>query len=112
MRETAPSFLIISRPRKINQNAPHHPRTNGVEMRSVLPFDGIGVYQAEIGLVNQASGLERMARLLAGHVSSGQPVQLVVNEGHQPRKRSFVSGLPRQQQSGHVMLSNRLLLIL
>src|SRR5215472_13233629 len=107
MRETSPSFLIVSRPGKINQDTTHEARTNGVEVSPVLPVDGVCVHQSEINLMYKSCGLKGMARLLPRHVPTGQPMKLVINERHKMAQSCLVARFPGQQQTRNVVCRDR-----
>jgi hypothetical protein len=51
--------------------------------RAVPELPAAGGYQAQVGLVDQGGGLERLPRLLAGQPVGRQPAQLVVDQGQQ-----------------------------
>src|SRR5262249_7566180 len=67
----------------------HHLSRQREEVGPVPPFDAIDIDQAEVRLVYQRRRLERMIRSLPSHVTSGQPVELTV----QQRNQSLASGL-------------------
>src|SRR5262249_36837870 len=46
------SLLVLARARKFHQNAAHHLRRNGAEVRAVLPMDLLAVDQPHVGLVD------------------------------------------------------------
>jgi len=94
MREIWSSFLIISRPGKINEDTAHESRTNGIEMGPILPINSIGIHQPKIDFVNKSCSLKGMAGLLCGHVTPGQAVEFFVDEGHEPLESTLVTGFP------------------
>jgi hypothetical protein len=49
--------------------------------------------QPQVGLVDQGGGVERLAGLFLGHVSGGQPAQLVIDHWEQLGDGLFVAGL-------------------
>src|SRR5215469_13225822 len=103
MRETSTPFLIISRPGKINQNAAHEARTNGVEVSPVLPVDGVCVHQSEINLMYKGCGLKGMARPLPRHMPTSQPMKLVINKRQKTVESSLVASAPGEQELGNLV---------
>ncbi len=67
-------------PRAIDQNAPHRLGGGAEEMRPV--FKRL-VAQTQPRFVNQRGGLERVARILAGHLGAGDLAQLGVDLSEQ-----------------------------
>ena len=55
-------------------------RGNRAEVRAVLPAIGSILHQAQIRLVDERRGLQRLARLLPANVAGGQPPKLLINE--------------------------------
>src|SRR5438128_12094040 len=107
MREMAASFLIISRPGKIDEDTPHQAGTKAKEMGAILPIDVVCIDQPEIDLMNQGSGLQGLTGLFTCHVAMGQAVQLVVNKGHQSFESTVVSQTPSSQQAGYFGVRGR-----
>lgn len=90
MRELSPSFLIISRPGKIYEDAAHQAGRKGIEMGTILPVDVLSVYKAKVNLVNKGARLEGVARLFCGHIPLGKPMQLAIHKWHEFLECLFV----------------------
>src|SRR5438105_4868890 len=97
MREMSASFLIISRPSKINQDTAHQASTDAIEMSPILPVDIFYIHQPKISLMHQSSGLEDLTGLLCRHVAMRHAVQFVVNEGNQLLEGVLISHTPGLQ---------------
>jgi hypothetical protein len=52
-------------------------------VRAVLPPDLSRIDQLKVSLVNQRGCLKKMPASLAQHVMVRQPVQLIVDQGHE-----------------------------
>jgi hypothetical protein len=97
-RSAAAPLEIRARAREIDQDAPHQLRRHREEMRAILPPHLARINQPQIGLVDQRRGLQRVARLLAVHVVSGQSAQLFINQRHELLQRQLIASAPGQQQ--------------
>src|SRR5262249_31716901 len=65
----------------IDEDAAHGLRCGGKEMSASVPvLLCAGADQAQIGLVDQGGGLERLSRLLVGELLGGELAQLVVDQ--------------------------------
>ena len=53
------------------------------EVGAVLPGGLVGAHQADVGLVDQGGGLQRLPRPFLGELLSGQLAQLVVDQWQQ-----------------------------
>ena len=62
--------------------------------RALIPAE-----QPQTDLVDEPGRLKRDVRSLAGHVPQGHPVQLVVDERHQPIERTLVAIAPEAEQA-------------
>jgi hypothetical protein len=58
-------------------------------------------HQAEISLIDQRGGLQRLTRRQLGHSSLSQPVQLRVEERQELGDGFLIAGLGRVQDLGH-----------
>lgn len=90
MRELSSSFLIISRPREIHEDAAHQASRQRVKMGTILPVDVLSVYKAKVNLVNKGGRLEGVARLFCGHIPLGKPMQLAIHKWHEFLECLFV----------------------
>jgi len=83
--------------RKINQNAPHQPRTQRKKVGPVLPVDVSYVDQPQVGFVDEGHrGLQTVVGTLSPHLAASQPSQLLAHQGNQFLQRAFVAIVPRQ----------------
>jgi hypothetical protein len=60
----------------IHEYAPHQPRRDSEEVRTIAPANILCVDETQIGFVHERGGLQRMPRSFARHVASCQPPQL------------------------------------
>jgi hypothetical protein len=65
----------------IDKNSTHHLRRHPEELPPVLPLDAGLVNQAEVGLVNQRRGAERVIRPFAPNRPPGQPAKFLIKQG-------------------------------
>jgi hypothetical protein len=63
-------------------------------MGAVLPARLSLPDKLDIGFINKGSGLQSVSRTLAAHISAGDPVQLLLNQGHQFFMRAPVAITP------------------
>jgi hypothetical protein len=77
---------------------------DGVKMRAVLPGHAL-LNEAHVGLVNDLSTLEGMARTLAPQVAGRKPPQFVIHYRRQRVQCAPVSTSPSFEQAGDVGLS-------
>jgi hypothetical protein len=91
--------------RSIDEDLPHQPRGDGVEMRAILPLETPDVQQPQVGFVDECRGLQRLARALVRHLSFGQPGELLVDDRNQGREGVFVARAPGMQQFRHTVLA-------
>src|SRR5262245_1355719 len=52
-------------------------------MCSILPINTLRLDQSDIGFIDQARGLQAIARALAKHVVAGHPLELSVHQWHE-----------------------------
>jgi len=64
----------------VHQDPPHEVPRDSDEVRAVLPVHELAVNQAQVNLIDERGGLERMRRALPGHVMAGQTAQLVIDD--------------------------------
>jgi hypothetical protein len=70
---------------------------------AVLPVDVPGVYQSQVGFIDERSRLQRVARSFSEHVPPSQAAQLLVD-----KREKFFQGrvfplTPSPQESGDVL---------
>jgi len=70
------ALLVISRTRKIGEDAAHHARGNREEVGAILPFDCIDVNQAKIDFVDQSGGLQGVTPASLDITAVGEAVKL------------------------------------
>ena len=68
----------------------------GEKVRPILPVHVLRIHQPQVGLMDEGGGLEAVARSFAAHAPSGDPLQLLVDEGSQSGERGLVARSPRQ----------------
>jgi hypothetical protein len=76
-------------------------------VRAILPLDATDINQSEVDLVDERSGLEKVARTLGSHMPLCQTAQFVVHEREQPLQGSGVAVPPFDQQSRYVAQRSR-----
>jgi hypothetical protein len=84
----------------VDEDVPHGFGTGGVEVVSALPgaLDR-PADEAEVGLVDQGGGLERLARRLVGQAVGGELAQLVVDQRQELLRGRGVAPLDGRQDS-------------
>ena len=107
-RRVAATLLIVPRARVVHEDAAHHARGHGEEMRAVVPRDRLPVDQADVGLVDERRRLEAVPDALARHAASRDPVELVMDERNQALEGALVALPPFEQEPGDlcVVLNN------
>src|SRR5437016_3882371 len=103
MNSITAALLIITRARKVHQDAPHYFGRDREEVRAILPMHPPGIDQTQICFVDQGRRLQSMALALAAHVTVGHPVQLIMNQRDQAIQSRSIAFAPGQEQAGHVM---------
>ena len=88
----------------LHQDAAHGQRGGGEEVAAAVPtrLDADPRHQAQVRLVDQGRGVERLARFLVGQLVGRQPAQLVVNQRQELFGRLGVALLDRRQNAGDV----------
>ena len=81
--------------RMIDQNAPHHLRSDPEEMRAILPDDAILADKSDVCLVDQGGGLQRVFLPLAAEIGGRPPPQLPVDKREQVVACLEISMTPR-----------------
>src|SRR5436853_3909344 len=87
-------------PRVVNQNATHHFRGYGKEVRAILPLHSF-IDQPQIRFVNQSRRLQRVAWTLATHVAMSEPVQLIMYQRDELIVSRLVAVAPINKQRGY-----------
>ena len=100
----AAALGIVFTSRVIDQNLAHCLRGYGEEVGAVSPvWRMILANQFEVGLINQRSGLQRMVRTLAPHVTVRASAQILINKRRQLVERCLIALTPGIKQPGHFM---------
>jgi hypothetical protein len=86
----------------VNQNAAHHGGGDCEEVRTALPIDLLHTRQAEICLVHQRGGLQRMIHGLSAKIVRGSSTQFSINEGDQPIFGILIPGVDLDEQLGNL----------
>ena len=97
-RNAARPFQRLTRSRPINQNSPHHSCGNGKEMSPAVPPVRRGFDKSHIRFIDQSRRLKSMLRPLIRHVALCQPVQFLVDDGHQLLEGAIVALAPGVKQ--------------
>src|SRR4051794_17713542 len=63
--------------RRVDEDAAHHLRRRGKEVRTVLPVSPVDIYQPQKRLVDESRAFERVARAFVSHVPSGGATQVI-----------------------------------
>jgi hypothetical protein len=72
-------------------------------MGAILPLDIFRLRQPKKCLVNQGSGLQYVARLLAHHVDVGQPTEFCVDAGNNFVERALIASTPVVKEQSQVV---------
>src|ERR1019366_2282371 len=102
-RPLPPTCVASALPRRgtsrpVEQDAPHHLRRYGKEVRAVLPIDVVDVDQLQVGFMHERRGLDRISRAFIPHETPGQASKLVINARRQPLERVLVFARPGAQK--------------
>jgi hypothetical protein len=82
----------------VHEHLTHDTGGDGEEVRPAVPVEVGGARQPQIGFVDQAARLQRMAAALAPHVAAGLAPQLTVKDREELFARGFASLRPGTQQ--------------
>ena len=77
--------------RVIHQDVAHRARRHREEVGAVGPSLLFLIGQPEVGLMDERRGLQGVARLPARQITTGHPVQLIVDQGQHGLDRRLVS---------------------
>ena len=87
-----------ARPRRVDEDTPHHPRRNRKEMHTALPSPlRRHSPESKVHLIDECRGLQRIACLFPSHVPARHAVQLFVDFGSQTVQSSLIAFAPRLQ---------------
>ena len=84
----AASLETLLAPRSVHQNTAHRIGCGPKEVVSVVEIGEVLSQQADIGLVHQGRGLERVTGLFTGELLSGQQTQLLIHQ-----RKQLIGGL-------------------
>jgi hypothetical protein len=76
----ASAFQVVP-PRILHQDPPHHLGRDREKMGAILPPHALVIHQTQVSFIDQRRGLEAVAGALAPHVTAGQAVELIINNG-------------------------------
>jgi hypothetical protein len=82
--------------REIHKDAAHQPGGHREKVSAILPVHVLRIHQPQVRLVHESGGLEAVACSFAAHAPSGDPLQLLMDEGSQSSERGFVARSPCQ----------------
>src|SRR5262249_20858174 len=88
----------LSRAGAIDENAPHHLRRDGEELRAVLPLRAPLIDETQIRLVHERGWLQRVALPLSTKVRGSTVPQLFVDECHDALARVQISIPPGREE--------------
>ncbi len=80
--------------RAVDEDPPHQLRGHREEVRAILPAHPLVIDQAQIRLIDELGGLQAMAAALPAHVASGEPMQLVIDNGRQSIQGFLIATAP------------------
>jgi DnaK suppressor protein len=69
-------------------------RRDAEKVRPILPAYIFLIHHPQIGFMDQGSALERMVGAFAAQITLGQPMQLVIDKGHQSLQRLTIAITP------------------
>ncbi len=92
----------------VHQDAAHHAGRDAEEVRPALPVDLVVVHQAQVRLVDQGRGLERVVAAFAAQVAARHLAQFLVDRRQEFLRGCHAAALPGQQKPGHPVSGRRL----
>jgi hypothetical protein len=84
----------------IDENVPHHLRSDAEKVRPVFPLGRLFARQAQVCFVNQGAALEGVIGAFVAQVVTGDAAQLTVNERNELFPRILVTLPPVDEQLG------------
>ena len=91
----------------VNEDAPHHLRRDGEELRTILPGRAALIDEPDVRLVHERGRLKGVVRPLAPQVRRGAATKLAIHEHQHTLARLEIPGGPRVQEPGHVVVVGR-----
>jgi hypothetical protein len=91
----------------VDEDLPHCPGRDAEEVAAILPAHVLLLHQAQIGLMHEGGGLERVIRTLAPHVGARRPAQLAADGGKEPLPIVWRAGPPSPEQGREVVARRR-----
>src|SRR5262245_7142391 len=85
----------------IHQDATNDLRCHSKEVRAILPLDASLIDEAEIGVMHESGGLQRMSAILVTHIAASDAVKFVVDERHQLIACCRVALAPIDQEASY-----------
>ena len=88
-------------PGALDENLSHGAGGDAEKVRPILPRQMRVLQQAEVDVMHERRGLERLAGTLTPEKAGGQAPQLVVDQRHQRRKRLLIALTSAVHERGH-----------
>ena len=85
----------------IDENAPHDIRSNAEKVRPIFPRHSLLAEEAQVGLVDERSGLQRMIAAFAREKTRGQIAQFTVHCARQGFAGVAIAGLREREEFGN-----------
>ena len=92
----------LSTPSAFDEDSPHCFGRSGEEVSAVLKCRRWVIDEAQPGLVDEGSGLERLSGGFMGHPARSQPAQLLIDQRQQLLGRFGIAALDRVEQLGRL----------
>ena len=102
-----PTVLLgPSAARTLDQDAPHRLRCGREEVAAAVEAGRVlaPAEQAQVGLVDQGGGLDRLARSLAGHAGAREVAELLVDQREKPLRAGGIALLDRRKDLCHLLI--------
>jgi hypothetical protein len=76
----------------VDEHSPHNMSGEAYEMFTAVPIDVL-LNKAQVGLIDEGGGLQRVVGPLSAHVGVGNAMELRVNEGQESFGRRMIAGM-------------------
>jgi len=96
MRRVGAGLELVPRSRDVHEDTPHQLDGYGEKCARIPPLHAARIHEAEVRLVDQRNGVERVAGPPAGHVAMRQAAELAVHARHELVQRGLVALTPRK----------------
>ena len=102
---TAPAFLAPFVACAVNDNSAHGLGRGGEEMTAAVPILNLPcIHQANVRIMDECGGLERLAWFFVRQLSRRQLAQLIVHKWQKLLGRERITLLDRQQDRSHIIV--------